>query len=336
MLKSRKGSISTKQGIGIISSIVLTVLGVVAIMWFVLPPGTLQGGGGGLDEGDAYSYVGYGMDHTIYTTSKYAGSDVSATIYFYDEKPDNYENCRSDNLGDYILSGTSTASGGRYFYTFTAEPGTYWARVENSTYYCEFLEFTIPSSGDSTVNDYNAAPQSDRVDLIDIETIDIPVIDFGVATNTTTESTLTKVETISIGTTEGYKLEEVKIKEDATYESFGDDTDGDGTTDEGIKAVTITISGGQAWGGGTATSCEWTPYDDGAAIDEVGADDEAKTDCKLFFPKESLVTIKTELTVWATNDTVGANDESFGDEEDVFNLFFVDAEGNVDNDEVEG
>jgi hypothetical protein len=319
MKKKTKKTMKKKGAInaGMTAIAAIAVVAVLALAYVLVIGSPVSEQGAGVDT---YSFAGLSVKDTIKASNLYTGAGTDGVVYIYDQKPANYGNCRSDVEEGYIDSGTVDATTG---YTMQEEPGTYYVRFENSTFYCEYITVTIPATGEVPLSDYNAEPPVSKLKALDIDTVTIAAQDFGLATNASTDTDLTKVTTVSISDNEAFKMDEVKLQEDATY-AFATDTDGDGIYDEGIRYMKYTVSSD------AGVSCSFVPFDVDNSVNMFETGDVATMDCNTVFSEEGLITITLKVTCDATLDATGDADEKCGDGEDfIDSTIFVDQEGNT-------
>lgn len=269
---------------------------------------------GGTDTSEDAPWADKLVDYQIITTDKFAGSDESATIKVFDEKPADYGNPRG-TFTDSSLYTSYTASSG--VVTINKEkPGTYWLVGTVSGSNTEFMEITIPDGTGrrEDLSDYNQEP-------------DAQVMDFSAVGSTTDEDyafTLTNgtdqtvKDTISLTVGDDTELRGWKVIVDDT-EGYSVDTDGDGTFDEGIKSFELTVCG--------VTDLFFKPAN---GIDKLDSNDEYTfeiEDCNVEDGDD--VSVKVEI-VANTGDYTGANDEVWGEGEGVLSYIKIyDQEGNL-------
>lgn len=304
----------------ILGGLAVAVVALLAMNAGYLDTGTGLGSDRVVQTKTTYSYAGQNVKMTLESDNEYNGSSVDPVFYVYDEKPDDWDNCRVDAQSGFIDTGTSSSG----TYTVQEYPGAYYVRGDLSSYYCDYFEITIPAEGDSTLSDYNAEPGVEKLGYIYADTASISDVTLGVSvtSNSTSDITYTQVATHTVSDDTGYILDELKLQEDGTY-SFATDSDGDGIYDEGVNKIEIIVEGG----GEKET---WVPFDVAASVNEFSGDDEAELDFEgdIFIPEESTLSITVKVTCDQSLTQTGDADEYCGDTEDfIDSAILVDAEG---------
>lgn len=311
---------------GILAFLLLLVVSGGAI-WMFSVGGDGDGIGGSKDAGQ-YSYLDKIVEYELASSNKYTATSVDPTFYLYDTKPATWGNARV-TVEDGYISTYSSSSGTA---TIQEEPGTYYVRAVLSGYYDEFMEVTVPSSGDVPLSQYNdGGEEVMKVQLIDVETLSVSNQDLGITTNETSDKTYHLFTNFNVDDDEGFRLDEIKFREDATY-SFATDTDGDGIYDEGINEIKFIMNGNS-----------YTLFSVASSIDQFSGDDEAIVDIDngdiefVQFGENDVVSMKFEITCDATLDTTGDADEKCGNGEDFLDsVIMVDFAGNTASFDISG
>lgn len=259
-----------------------------------------------------FDYSGKNVDYAFVIANKYTGALYNGTVYLWTSQPSTWENCRSDVASGFVETGTAVLATG--LYTASQHPGKYYYQVEswNNALYCEFGTIDIPSSGDASLSDYNQAPLTEKVNMVDEDaSFAVANIDLGIITNETTDRTYTATGSYTVAADHGVFLDDIKVQEDGTY-SFATDADGDGIYDEGVNKIELTFDGGAAGKCGP-----YVPFDVANTIDEFSGDNEFTTDCNLEMGEGMTFTITAKITCDATLfPAVGDADELCNNGED--------------------
>lgn len=255
-----------------------------------------------------FDYSDKNVDYQFITSNKYTGGVVNGTVYLWTSQPATWENCRSDVASGFIDTGTATAG----TYETHQKPGKYYYQITLSGYYCEFGTIDIPASGDCSLSEYNQAPQSEIVQLVDEDaSFAVANLDLGITTNETSDKSYTVTGSYTVASDHGFFVDDIKVQEDATY-SFATDADGDGIYDEGINKIEVTFDAGAAGKCGPLV-----PFDVSNNIDEFSGDNEYTKDCNLEMGEETTFSVTVKVTCDATLSTTGDADEKCGNGEDM-------------------
>lgn len=241
------------------------------------------------------------VEYNLVLSDAFTGADANAVVKVYDEKPEDFDNPRG-TFDDASMYTQYTASSGVANIN-KEKPGTYYAVIELSGYNTEFMEFTIPdgSGRNLPINDYNANPDSESVELS------------AVGTTTDADFAFTLVNDTSAEEDDQVLL---KVADDTEFrawkaiiddqEGFSTDTDGDGIYDEGISKLEVTI--------GSQTV---VLFDPNKGIDLFDSNDEYTMDLLgVSVADGSRLTVAVSIEA-ITSDAIGANDEAWGEGEGV-------------------
>ncbi|MCD4759809.1 hypothetical protein K8R33_02895 [archaeon] len=253
------------------------------------------------------------VDFTVITTDRFAGSDESATVKVYDDKPEDWDNPRGD-FSDAALYTSYTASSG--VVTINKEyPGHYYLVGTVSGSNTEFLEIDIPNGdGLGELYDYNQEPDGDIMDFSAVGSS----TDEDYAFTLTNGTDQTVKDTISLTLDDDTELRGWKVIVTDT-EGFSIDANGDGTYDEGIKKYEVIVCG-----------ISKIIFEPAKGTDLFDSNDEYTFEiqsCKVQDGDD--LNVKVEIKA-NTGDYTGANDEVWGEGEGVLSYVKVyDKEGNL-------
>lgn len=190
--------------------------------------------------------------------------------------------------------------------TLQYKPGTYYLAIESSGRYMTFAELEIPdgSSYDTSLPDYNQAPESETFTVADTYTPSLSAIDVGVDSNTTSIETFSGDQTIRPSEASEYRAWKMVVHTGAV--DLTTDSDSDGNSDEGIRKAYFELSGANM--GSTKTDVVYNPNN---GIDRLGSNDKATVDLDdVEVTQDSPLTVSSYLVTFETS-TSGAGD---GDE----------------------
>jgi len=252
------------------------------------------------------------VNYKLLVSDKYTGADVTATVKVYKEKPSDWENPRGDfsdaeNYNIYTVTNGEALINKEF-------PGTYYAVITKDGYNTEFVSFVIPDgTGRGDISDYQQSPDIDVVEMTQEGSTTNQDAEFTLTNATSKELRKTVLVTVDENTEfRGWKV----IVNDE--EGFSEDTDGDGVYDEGISKFKITV--------GSQTK---TVFDASRSVDEFDSNDKYQFDLSDVVGSDQDLTIKVDI-VADTSDSVGANDEKWGEGEGVLSYIKIyDAQGNL-------
>jgi len=253
------------------------------------------------------------VNYKLITSDKFTGTDVSATVKVYDEKPADWGNPRGEfsDASEYTVY---TASSGEI--TVNKEyPGTYYGVLTATGYNTEFIEFKIPNGiGRGDISDYQSNPDSKVAEMSLVGTTTDE--DFAFTLTNATAKTLKDTVLLTVDENTEFRGWKVIVNDE---EGFSTDTDGDGTYDEGISLFKVSVGGK-----------EFTIFEPSKGVDEFDSNDEYTflLDGVTVSDEDDLV-VKVEIKA-DTSDSVGANDEKWGEGEGVLSYIKIyDQEGNL-------
>ena len=252
------------------------------------------------------------VNYKLITSDKYSGADVAATAKVYDDQPDEWLNARGD-FDDSAEFTTYIASAGEVLIN-KEKPGMYYVVLTATGYNTEFMTIEIPDgSGRGDISDYQANPDSAPAELSLVGTTTVEHLEFALVNDTNSVEKETAILTIAENTEfRGWKV----IVNDE--EGFSYDTDGDGNYDEGIQRVELTVG-----------SKSYKIFDPDNGVDEFDSNDEFTFELADVVADEDDLVIKVEIEA-DTSDSVGANDEAWGEGEGVLSYIKIyDAEGDI-------
>ena len=255
---------------------------------------------------------------------------TSGTIHVFEEKP-------TDSNGDVVWDnqreiepyfGTSqekdTVSVSSSSTTVQYEPGTYYLAVESNGKYTEFVELEIPdgSSYESSLSEYNQAPEVAGFELADIHNVALDAFDVGVDSNTTSIETWSDDQTIRPGDGEEYRAWKMVVHTGDV--DLTTDSDSDGQHDEGVRKAYFEVSGANM-----AATDSTTVFNPNNGVDLLGSDDKAEIDLSdVTVTKDAPLTVSSYLVTFETSTSGAADgDEVLTDGENPLDVQLFDQTG---------
>ncbi len=188
--------------------------------------------------------------------------------------------------------------------TLQYEPGTYFLAIESSGHYTEFVKLEIPdgsSYGDTSLSEYNQAPEMVNFELAQTYSPALEALDVGVDSNSTSIETWNDDYTVK--PSEGSEYRAWKMVVHTGDVDPTTDSDSDGNHDEGIRKAYFELSG--------AASTKSVVFNPSNGIDKLGSNDKATVNIDdVVVTPDNPLTISSYLVTFETS-TSGASD---GDE----------------------
>lgn len=240
------------------------------------------------------------------TSDMFTGADVVATAKVYDEQPSDWGNARGtfDEAVDYTLY---TSVDG-VVNVNKEMPGMYYVVLTASGYNTEFLTIEIPDGTNmGDITDYKSQPDSVIAEMTQVGT----ATDEDFAITLVNDSSKTVKETLILTVDENTEFRGWKVIVN-DEEGFSLDTDGDGTYDEGISSFKLSVAG-----------VEETIFNPDLGVDEFDSNDEYTMSLDgVSLSDEADLVVKIEIDA-ITSDSVGANDEAWGEGEGVLSYIKI-------------
>lgn len=252
------------------------------------------------------------VKYVMITSDKFTGADVAASAKVYDEQPSEWNNARGDFDDSSLYTNYVEADG--EIVVNKEKPGMYYVVLEATGYNTEFLTIEIPDgTGRGDISDYQANPDAVPAEMALVGSTTVEHLEFTLANDSASIEKETSVLTIDENTEfRGWKV----IVNDE--EGFTRDTDGNGDYDEGIQKYEVTVG-----------SKTFKLFDPANGVDEFDSNDEYSFDLADIVADESELIVKVEIKA-DTSDSVGANDEAWGEGEGVLSYIKIyDAEGDI-------
>lgn len=259
------------------------------------------------------------------------GSDItSGTMYVFEEKPE-------DNNGDTVwgdqreiepyygtnqVKDTVTVSNDEV--TVQYEPGTYYVAIESDGMYTEFGELEIPdgSSYDTSLPDYNNAPEVTTFSLSEVHSVAFDAFDLGVDQNTTSIETWSDDQTIRPADGSEYRAWKMVVHTGEVDPTV--DSDSDGNHDEGIREAYFEVSGANL-----ASTDSTTVFNPNNGVDLLGSDDKAEIDLSdVVVTRDEPLTVTANVVTFETSTgTATTGDEVLTSGENPFDVQLFDQTG---------
>ena len=240
------------------------------------------------------------------TSDMFTGSDVDAQAKVYDEQPSDWNNARGtfDEAVDYTiytsLDGVISVN--------KEMPGTYYVVLTASGYNTDFMTIEIPDGTNmGEITDYKAEPDSvvAEMTLVGSTTNE----DFAITLANDSSKTVKETLILTVDENTEFRGWKVIVNDE---EGFSLDTDGDGIFNEGISKMTVTVAG-----------VEKTIFNPNLGIDEFDSNDEYTFSLEgVSLVDEADLTIKVVIDA-ITSDSVGADDEAWGEGEGVLSYIKI-------------
>jgi len=247
------------------------------------------------------------VQYKLSVKDKYTGADVPAIAKVYDVKPADWNNPRGtfDEASKYTIY--NAANG---YVTIDDElPGKYYVVMTANNYNTEFVEISIPDgTGRSIdVSDYNSAPDVKSTPMSEVGTTND--VDISLTLVNDTSADIDEDARAKVAANTEFRGWKVIVNDE---EGFSTDTNGDGTYDEGIKSYEVCV----------ADVCK-VVFDPSKAIDEFDSNDKYT-----FYIEGKNIADDNKLDINVkikaiTSDSVGANDEAWGEGEGVLSYIKV-------------
>ncbi len=213
-----------------------------------------------------------------------------------------------------VSSGTTTVQ---------YEPGQYYAVLESSGRYYEFVSFTIPDGSElpdsTTLSDYNQAPEMVTFEMANKSSPSFSAIDLGVSSNTSSIEEYMADTTVNPDDSEEYRVWKA-VAYTGSVDPTTDSND-NGDYDEGIQKIRFSASG--------ACSANKVLFEPSAGIDDLGDSDGKATvqlDCTA--TSEDPLTVEAHVVTFATDDTTNVDgDEELGNGENPVDLQLFRSDG---------
>jgi hypothetical protein len=188
--------------------------------------------------------------------------------------------------------------------TLQYEPGTYYLAIESSGHYTEFVKLVIPdgsSYSDTTLSEYNQAPEMANFELAETYSPALETLDVGVNSNSTSIEEWSDDYTVTPD--EGTEYRAWKMVVHTGDVDPTTDSDSDGNHDEGIRKAYFELSG--------AANTKSVVFNPSNGIDKLGSNDKATVNIDdVVVTADSPLTVSGHLVTFETS-TSGASD---GDE----------------------
>jgi len=252
------------------------------------------------------------VNYKVLTVDKFTGANVIATLKVYEAQPTDWMNPRGDF--DEAVEYTAYTSADGEALINREMPGTYFVVAETTGYNTEFFTIVIPDgSNRGDISDYQSNPDAIPAEFALLGTTSDE--DFAFALVNASSKTVKDTILLTIGENTEFRGWKVIVNDE---EGFSTDTDGNGDYDEGISMMKITV--------GTQS---YTIFDPNKGIDLFDSNDEYTFELSDVVADEGDLVIKVEITA-DTSDSVGANDEAWGEGEGVLSYIKIyDAESNL-------
>lgn len=195
---------------------------------------------------------------------KFTGNAVNPTAKVYSEKPAKFGDPSGD-FDDGAKYDTVSMSSGTG--TYSDNPGTYYAVIENGSYNTEFVTFDVPTqaeAGSEKLSDYNSEPRVVDVEVAQTASLTTSNGDFSLSNKSSYEDDVEGTATVAEDV-------ELRGRDIIVTDNIGlsDDGDNDGVGNEGINEFTLEVIDSSG-----SVVAEKEVYDASAGIDEFESDDE--------------------------------------------------------------
>jgi hypothetical protein len=201
--------------------------------------------------------------------------------------------------------------------TLQYKPGTYYLAVESSGHYMKFAELEIPdgSSYESTLSEYNQAPESETLKMAETYSPTPSAIDVGVDSATTSIEEWSGDYTMTPSDGTEYRAWKMVVHTGSVDPTT--DSDSDGNHDEGIRKAYFELKGANM--DSTDTSVVFNPSN---GVDKLGSNDKATIDMdNVVVSKDSPLTVSSYITTFETDTgTASDGDEVLTDGENPFDF----------------
>lgn len=336
-MKSRKGMSST-------ATIVLVIIGAVVIsagvgLAYMFTQGAIGDTNGEEDEDLEPAEARWddrSVAHTVEVQDLDRNDVDDATVYFYDEQPDAWEDNQGIDSelasGDYLFSQETDENGE---VEISERPGEYHLVVEAEGKYYDFqtVEVADGSETDESLSDYNQNPRSDTVRMAERYVLDDETFELGIDEETEALREWDAEATFRPDDSSEYRLDRVRMM---TGSELGDtdeyvdpteDSTGDGSYDEGVERAWIEIL--EDRDGQSETETVFNPS---SGVDDFGVSNTVDLDVSgMDYDNNNPMTVAVFVETSSASDDEDAaepEDGTLSASEVPFGLQFFDAEGN--------